>query len=80
MVCGQCKIVSEVTVKTDSLGDWWTEWCRVDGVTTTEKGAFRSVAQTKMKSTTLSAEVSIKLPMIKSLEAKVGWQVSKSVG
>ncbi|KAL2070261.1 hypothetical protein VTL71DRAFT_13287 [Oculimacula yallundae] len=75
-----CSMISTIRVVTDSTGDWWSDWCRVDGMATHNRGDYIGVSNIQMKSTTLSAEISVSAPMGDSLKAKLGYSVTNSKG
>jgi hypothetical protein len=75
-----CMIVKHVTVKTDSSGTWWSDWCRVGGVETNRRGEYMGISQSQQQSTTLHADITITTPMISSITATLGYTVTNTVG
>lgn len=73
-------IVKQVTVRTDSDGKWWSDWCRVGGAETNSKGDYISVTRSQQQSTTVHADVTITAPMLNSLSATIGYSVTNTVG
>ncbi|KAF8861807.1 hypothetical protein BDZ45DRAFT_242718 [Acephala macrosclerotiorum] len=73
--CG-CQMKQTTKVVTDSSGTWWTDWCRVDGLSTQAKGDEISIMQIQEKSTGATAQISLSTPMISALSARLGFDVA----